>query len=159
MESYQHKPKKHNFKSASKILANTWEEIVLKNFPAVADYVENATKAPVHLNEKWISVHCRISQYLLEIVWCNHSKCCGDFQATWKNVFSSCILLAPVPVEQIPKGPAAPSVSDVKVTDCFVDLWKHVGIEQFIPNFGFSQMPYDLHCPNFKAKVKDRVCK
>ena len=59
---------KRNFKVAGKILAKVWEEIVLDNFPVVADYVENATKDPVDLNEKWISVHGRISQYLLQIV-------------------------------------------------------------------------------------------
>ena len=59
---------KRNFKAAGKILAKVWEEIVLGNFPVVADYVENATKDPVDLNEKWISVHGRISQYLLQIV-------------------------------------------------------------------------------------------
>ena len=50
---------KRNFKTTGEILAKIWEETV------VADYFENATKDPVDLNEKWISVHCRISQYLL----------------------------------------------------------------------------------------------
>ena len=59
---------KRNFKAAGKILAKVWEQIVLDNFPVVADYVENATKDPVDLNETWISVHGRISQYLLQIV-------------------------------------------------------------------------------------------
>ena len=59
---------KRNFKAAGKILAKGWDEIVLGNFPVVADYVENSTKDPVDLNEKWISVHGRISQYLLQIV-------------------------------------------------------------------------------------------
>ena len=78
---------KRNFKAAGEILAKVWEEIVLDNFPVVADYVENAAKNPVDLNEKWISVHCRISQYLLQIVRCNDSNCCGDFRTTWKIVF------------------------------------------------------------------------
>ena len=59
---------KRNFKAAGEILAKVWEEIVLHNFLAVADYVENAAKDHIDLNEKWISVHCRISQYLLQIV-------------------------------------------------------------------------------------------
>ena len=50
---------KRNFKEACKILAKVWEEIVLDNFP---DYAQYAAKKPVDLNEKWISVHCRISQ-------------------------------------------------------------------------------------------------
>ena len=52
---------KPNFKAAGKILAKVCEEVVLYNFPVVADYVKNAAKDPVDLNEKWISLHCRIS--------------------------------------------------------------------------------------------------
>ena len=150
---------KRNFKVAGDILAKVWEKIVLENFLVVADYVENAAKDPVDLNEKPISVYCRISQYLLQKVRCNDSKCCGDFRTTWKSVFSSHFLPASIPVEQIPEGPAVPSVSDVKASDRFFDLWKRIGIQQLIPNSGFSQMPYDLYCPSLKAKVKNRVCK
>ena len=59
---------KRNFKTAGEILAKVWEEIVLDNFPVMADYIENAAKDPADLNEKWIIVHCRISQCLLQIV-------------------------------------------------------------------------------------------
>ena len=151
--------KKRNFKVAGETMAKVWEEIVLDNFPVVADYVENAAKDPVDLNEKWISLHCRISQYLLQIARYNDSKCCGDFRTTWKSVFSSHFSPAPVPVRKIPEGPAVPSVSDVKASDRFVDIWKHIGIHQLNPNSGFSQMPYDLYCPSLKANVKNRVCK
>ena len=147
-----------NFKATVEISAKVWEEIVLDNFLVVADNVENA-KDPVDLNKKWISVHCRISQYLLQIVRCSDSKCCGDFRTTWKSIFSSHFLSAPVPVRQIPEEPAVPSVSDVKASDCFVDLWKRIDIQQLIPNSGFSQMPYDLYCLSLKAKVKNMVCK
>ena len=130
---------KRNFKAAGEILAKVWEEIVLDNFLIVAEYVENAAKDPVDLKEKWISAHCRISQYLLQIVRCNDSKSCRDFRTTWKCVFSSHFLPATVP--------ALASVSDVKASDRFVDLWKRIGIQQLICNPGFSQMPYDLCCP------------
>ena len=90
---------------------------------------------------------------------CNYSKCCGDFRTTWKCVFSSRFLPAPVPVRQFPERPAVPSVSNVKASDCFVDLWKRMDIQQLIPNSGFSQMPYELYSPSLKAKVKNRVCK
>ena len=59
---------------------------------------------PADLNEKGISVRCRISKYLLQIVRCNNSKCCGNFQTAWKSVLSSCFLPAPIPVRQIPEG-------------------------------------------------------
>ena len=62
-------------------------------------------------------------------------------------------------MRQIPEGPVIPSVSDVKASDRFVDPWKRIGIQQLIPNSGFSQMPYDLYCPSPKAKVRNRVCK
>ena len=62
-------------------------------------------------------------------------------------------------MRQIYERPAVPSVSDVKANDRFVDLWKRIGIQQLIPNSGFSQMPYDLYCLSLRAKVKKRVCK
>ena len=62
-------------------------------------------------------------------------------------------------MRQIYERPAVSSVSDVKANDRFVDLWKRIGIQQLIPNSGFSQMPYDFYCTSLKAKVKNRVCK
>ena len=78
---------KRNFKAAGEILAQIWEEVVLDKFPVVAEYVENAATNPVDLDEKWISVHCRISQYLLQIVKYNDLKCCGKFRTTCPSVF------------------------------------------------------------------------
>ena len=49
--------KKRNFKVSCKILAKVWEEIILDNFPVLA---ENASKVPIDLSEKWISFHCKI---------------------------------------------------------------------------------------------------
>ena len=57
---------------------------------------------------------------------------------------------------QNPEGPAVSNVTDVKLSDRFVDFWERIGIEQLIPNSRFSQMTYDLYC---KAKLKNRVCK
>ena len=76
---------KVNFKAASELLVKVWQEIVFDNFHIVADYVENVSKDFVDLNEKWISVHCRISKYFLKIVQCNNSRCCDDFRTTWKG--------------------------------------------------------------------------
>ena len=40
-----------------------------------------------------------------------------------------------MPVRQNPEGPAVPNFGDV--SDHFVDLWKHIGIQHLIPSFGF----------------------
>ena len=55
-----------NFKAAGEILEKVLEEIVLDNFPVVANHVEDTAKDPVDFNE--INVHCRISQYLLQMI-------------------------------------------------------------------------------------------
>ena len=81
------------------------------------------------------------------------------FETTWKSVFSSHFLPAFVPVRQIPEGPTFPSVSDVKASDRFVDLWKRTDTHQPILNSRFSEMPYGLYYPSLKTKVKNRVCK
>ena len=134
-------------------------KVGLDKFPVVAEYVENAATNPVDLDEKWISVHYRISQYLLQVVNCNDLKCCGNFGTTLQSVFPSHFLPGPVPVRQISEGPVVPNVNDVKPSDRFVDLWKAKSIQQLIPKSGFSEMPYDLYCPSLKTKVKNRVCK
>ena len=61
-------------------------------------------------------------------------------------------------MRQISEERFVPSVSDVKASDRFFDLWKRIGIQQLIPNSGFIQMPCDLHCPSLRAKVKNKVC-
>ena len=83
---------------------------------------------------------------------CDAMKRCGNFQTTWKRVFSSQLLPASVPVKKILEGPAVPSVSNIKASDRFVALWESRGIRQLIPNFGFSQMPYDFYSISFKAR-------
>ena len=62
-------------------------------------------------------------------------------------------------MRQIPEGPGVLSVSDAKTIDRFVELWKPLGIQQFIPNYRFSEMLHDLYCLSLKAKVKNRVRK
>ena len=62
-------------------------------------------------------------------------------------------------MRQILVEPAVPSVNTVKASDHFFDLWKHVGIQQLIPNSRFSQMPYDLYCQSLKPKVKKSIYK
>ena len=57
-------------------------------------------------------------------------------------------------MRRIPEGPAVLSVSDVKASHHFVDLWKRIGIQQIIPNPGFSQMSYDLFYPSLKQKLR-----
>ena len=59
-------------------------------------------------------------------------------------------------MRQILEGPVVLSVSDVKASDRFVDLRKRIGIQQLIPNSGFSQMPYDLYCPSLKSKSEEQ---
>ena len=130
------------FKAAGEILAKVWEEIVLDNFPVVADYVENTAKDPRDLNKKWISVHCKISQYLLQVIQCNDSKCCGDFEQLGRVFSQVTFLPAPVLVRQISEEPVVSRVSDVKASDRFLDLCKYIGIQQLILNSGFSQMSY-----------------
>ena len=142
---------KCNFKAAGEILAQIWE-VVLDKFPVVAEYVENFWM------KEWISVHCRISQYLLQIVKCNDLECCGNFRTTWP-FFPSHFLPGPIPVRQIPEGPVVPNVNDVKPSDRFVDLWKAKSVQQLIPKSGFGEIPYDLYYPSLKTKVKNRVCK
>ena len=150
---------RRNFMAAGKILAEIWENVVLDNFPIVAEYQENATNDHFDIDEKWVSVHCRISQYLLQIVRCTEHECCGDFRSTWGTVFPARFLPPPIPVRQIAGGPTVPSTTDVKASDQFANLWKAISINGLIPKSKFKEMPYDSYCPSVKGLVQKRVCK
>ena len=105
----------------------------------------------------YIYVVTVLSQYLLQIVRYSDSKCW--LSSNLEECFLKSLLPAPVPVRQISEGPALPSISDVKASDRFVDLWKRIGIHQLISISGFSQMSYNFYCASLRAKLKNRVCK
>ena len=75
---------KRNFESAGIVLANIWSQLVIDDFPVVAEYIVptdtrlDIEQAKVLKNDAtWYANHVRESQYLLQIVKCEVVPCCG----------------------------------------------------------------------------------
>ena len=142
-----------NFKAAGHILAEIWNEVVLDKFPVVSEYVENV------YDERWVTAHCRISQYLIQIVKCTKWECCGEFRTTWIRIFPYRFLPAPVPLRQLYEGPVVPKVNDAKSYDRFPGLWERIAVHNLVSETNYDVLPYDNYCPSVKTEANRKVCK
>ena len=132
---------KHNFKKTDEVLCKVWNKLLIDKFQVVCQYLENSAMEPVPYEESWISKHCCISQYFLQIVKCTDDKCCGPFRTNWFKIFSNRFLLVPVHFRQDPGGPTVPLVRQVQTTDRYADLlqriavnnWYHLTITKYFP--------------------------
>ena len=145
---------KRNFKKAGEVLGEVWNELLIDKFPVVCQYLENSTMEPVPYEESWVSKHCCISQYVLQIVKCTDEKCCGPFRTNWLRIFPNRFLPATVQFRQDPGGLTVPSVSQVKTTDLYADLWQRIAVNNLV---ALNLVPYDMYCPSVKLAVKLRV--
>ena len=59
---------KKNFKVAGYVLSQIWGELVLHEKSVTAEYVENELIITDAYNEQWVFKHCRISQYMLQVM-------------------------------------------------------------------------------------------
>ena len=80
---------KRNIKKAGEVLCKVWNELLIDKFPVVCQYLENSAMEPIPYEESWVSKHCLISQYFLQIVKCTDDKCCGPFRTNWFKIFSN----------------------------------------------------------------------
>ena len=142
---------KENFRVAGKVLADIWSELELDERPVIAEYVENERCYPGDIDELWVSQHCRISQYLLQIVKCNDSDCCGEMQSVWKDVFPKRFLPAPVKMHRTQAGPQVPLPNDEKVSDIFHNLGMRVLLDKIV---GIPSMPHDRYCPSVQKNLQ-----
>ena len=78
---------KHNIKKADEVLGEVWNELLIDKFPVVCQHLENSTMEPVPFEESWVSKHCGISQYFLQITKYTDGKCCGPFRINWLRIF------------------------------------------------------------------------
>ena len=150
---------KRNFKTAGHILTEIWNEVVLDKFPVVSECVENVSKELVVYDERCVTAHCRISQYLIQIVKCTKWECCGEFRTTWIQLFPYRFLPAPVPLRQLYEGPVVPKVNDAKSSDRFPGHWERIAVDSLVPETKYDDLPYDNYCPSVKTEVNRKVCK
>ena len=149
---------KRNIKKAGEVLCKVWNELLIDKFPVVCQYLENSAMEPIPYEESWVSKHCLISQYFLQIVKCTDDKCCGPFPTNWLRIFPNRFLPAPVQFRQDPGDPTVPPVSQVGTTDRYADLWQRIVVNNLVPLNDYEILPYDMYCPRVKSAVKQRVC-
>ena len=145
---------KINFRKAGEILAEIWSQIEIDSHPVVAQYVEQKDITGVPLNEMWMSLHIRTSQYLLQIVKCERTICCAPMRSNWLSMFSSRFLPAPVPVRKDEGGPTVPDASNTRSSDRFAGLWQRMALSSLTA----LDMPYDSYCPSVKKDITKRIC-
>ena len=134
---------KKNFKAAGNILAEIWSEHVLDKFPVVRENVVGVTMEPVPINEAWVTKHCRILQYFLQIVKRKQWECCGDFRTSWLRLFPERFLPASIPIRPPCEGPVVPTIKDTLPTDCFPCLWIRKIADPLVPERKYSVLPYN----------------
>lgn len=76
---------KKNFSHAGKVLEEIWSNVIIDNFPVVAEYIEpgEITINLYDYTQQWFSTHVRTSQYFLQIVKCRNRKCCKEHRSSF----------------------------------------------------------------------------
>ena len=129
----------------------------MDGYPVFAENIEDEKLLTSGYDEGWVYRHCRISQYMLQIVKCEDPDCCSQMRTVWKSVIPSGFLPAPAPIN-IEKGVSVPVKQNTKKTDKYPNHWKRLAITDLVPYTGFIHMPYDWHCPSIK-NINKRICK
>ncbi len=88
-----------------------WSELTIDSYSVTCQYIEPVDKKdssssldPNTLDLKWLRVHVRQSQYLLQIVKCDDLKCCSKWRTSYSKVILQRFLPAPFPFKVSPDG-------------------------------------------------------
>ena len=150
---------KKNFQKAGESLAEIWGEMIIDGFPVVAEFVENRQCDPSVIDESWISRHCRLSKYMLQIIKCSDPFCCSKMRTSWDKIFINRFLPAPVPSRIEKTGTVIPDIDSVMKGDRFVDnIWRRLVMSPLVPPTKYDVLPYDFYCPSLNKKIESRVC-
>ena len=159
---------KLNFEYAGQTLADIWSQVVIDNFPIVAEYVcpENSELKPDSLSSKdlnWFVEHVHTSQYLTQIVKCKNLVCCSKPRSSFFNVIPTRFLPPLFPLVQSSEGLVIPDVKDTNSIESFPSLFLALSLkfDDLLPKAAkeFKVLPFDLFCPSIQSCLKDRICK
>ena len=129
---------KENFIVAGKVLADVWSKLKLDERSVIAEYGENKQCCWDDADELWVSEHCRILQYMLQIVKFNDINCSGEMQSVWKDVFPKRFLAAQVKMRQA--GPQVLLTNNEKASVNFTNFGIRMLLDKII---GIPSMPHD----------------
>ena len=131
---------------------------MLDNFPVFCEYVNDASLISVPVDEKWVTSHCLISQYFLQIVKCSDIAFCGELRTNWSSVFPNRFFPAPLPSRLSSVGPIVPCASDIKTYDRFANLRNTIALSNLVPGKQTRNLPYDTFCPSVAGTIQRRTC-
>lgn len=151
---------KKNFGFAGKTLAEIWSQLVVDDFPTVAEYIESSEKSELseekifEKDQSWYDTHLRSSQYLTQIVKCEDRKCCSMPRSSYFNVIPDRFIPPPIPIEQTEEGLKVPDRSEDGSSHKFPSLFvaQSRKFDDILPRPAsqFQSIPYK------KKKVKNK---
>lgn len=147
-----------NFQKVGLVLPEIWCKRVIDKFAVDAEYIEPSAKNsnsvidddPDFLTEEWKMNHVRQSQYLLQIVKCNNTKCCSKSSTNLKEFFQGQFVPAPVRFVESRVGISMGSLQE----GSFLGLSSRLALKFLVP----STIPFDQYCPTLQSKIKDHIC-
>lgn len=160
---------KKNFEFAGKALSEVWSELVIDQFPTVAEYLDPDGQTELdpgdllsRKSEDWFASHVRTSQYFTQIVKFANPDCCSPGRSSYFSVIPCRFLPPPIPLCQTGDGLRATDVSDPekqKFPSLFVLM--AATVHDFLPRAAkaFKIIPYDMFCPSVQSSLQDRICK
>ncbi|XP_034253671.1 uncharacterized protein LOC117652688 [Thrips palmi] len=148
----------NNFKKAGETLAGVWSGMTIDGHPVLAEYIEPGGECdlPDAEDQHWYATHVRESQYMLQVVRCSSSECCGPFRSGLASVLNG-FMPAPIRVQQTNRGVCAvdPDLEDGH----FMPLFPRLASKVDLSHMGFKRIPYDLYCPTVRSKLANRICR
>ena len=145
---------KTNFKFAGDTLAEIWSQLIVDNFPTVAEYIDPTESELQEQNfmsrdQKWYDVHVRTSQYLTQIVKCADNKCCSKPRSWYFSVVTDRFLPPPLPVVQTSEGLKIPERTTDGASHKFPSLFaaQSLKVDGILPRSSnpYRLIPYDLY--------------
>lgn len=154
-----HTPPPKNFSHAGKTLAEVWSDLVIDDFPVVAEYIES--KDGIRVIEKdpsWYAKHVRESQYMVSIVKCSDQNCCSRRRSSLFKFVKSGHLPPPMPVIQSENGLI---FDENEKSKAYPSLATTLCLEGSILSDAQRRqfplgIPYDYACPSLDKEVLTR---
>uniref|UniRef100_A0ABD2VUK1 C2H2-type domain-containing protein n=1 Tax=Trichogramma kaykai TaxID=54128 RepID=A0ABD2VUK1_9HYME len=140
-------------------LCEIWNSISLDKYPVEATYVdsESIDHTDFSIDEKWVAMHIRSSQYCLQIVKCTSLDCCKSPRSNIFSILPERFLPPPMKIGQSFERGMYPAKFNEKGCK-FLPLLARLAtkIEPNAP--GFIKVPYDYYCPSVHNKLSERSC-
>ncbi|KAJ8678332.1 hypothetical protein QAD02_014119 [Eretmocerus hayati] len=139
-------------------LAEIWSEMVIDGHPVVAKFIpctEQLQEPSPCTGRQWYDRHVRESQYFLQVIKCNDTRCCTPFRSDLRHLLYQGFFRGPYRLSRSPfKIPAPEGVTEEKFPPFF--LSQSLSLR---PNYSRAkEIPYDLYCRSLKGEVEKRSC-